>query len=122
MVKLMMIFRQPADVERFENSYNDLLALVERMPGIVRRQVVSITGSPTGASPYYRILEVYFEDRRTMELSMITPIGQEAGGQLLTFPPGSFEMAFAEVYEEEGGHTPHKKRPDRSNSSPTSQE
>lgn len=107
MVKLMLIFRHPADITSFENSYNDLLALIERMPGIERRQVNAVIGSPSGPSPFYRILEVYFADQRTMELSLITPIGQEAGGQMMTFPPGSFEMLFAEVYEEAGGRTPH---------------
>ena len=106
MLKFMLMFRQPADVEAFENSYNDLLALIERMPDIQRRQVVSVTGSPTGTASYYRMLEIYFEDRATMEAALMTPIGQEAGGQIQTFPPGSFELLFADVYEEFGGSTP----------------
>lgn len=105
MVKFMMVFRQPQNVEQFENSYNDLLALVERMPDVERRQVISVWGSPTGQSPYYRILEVYFKDRPTMERALRTPQGQEAGGQLMTFPAGSFEMVFADIYEETGGRT-----------------
>jgi uncharacterized protein (TIGR02118 family) len=106
MFKFMIIFHQPDNVERFENSYNDLLALVERMPHILRRQVINVVGSPLGASPYYRILEVYYPDKATLDKSLLSPAGQEAGGQLGTFPPGSFEMIFAEVYEEEGGQTP----------------
>jgi uncharacterized protein (TIGR02118 family) len=106
MFKFMIIFHQPVKLERFENSYNDLLALIERMPDIARRQVISVIGSPVGESPYYRILEIYFEDREKMEQALMSPIGQEAGGQLATFPAGSFEMLFADVYEEEGGHTP----------------
>lgn len=105
MFKFMMLFRRPVDLVNFENSYNDLLALVERMPDVQRRQVINVLGSPVGKSPYYRILEVYFEDRKTMEASMLTPAGQEAGGQMMTFPAGSFEMIFAEVYEEAGGTT-----------------
>jgi uncharacterized protein (TIGR02118 family) len=102
----MLMFRPPADIEAFENSYNDLLALIERMPDVQRRQVVSVTGSPTGTVPYYRMLEIYFEDRATMEAALMTPIGQEAGGQIQTFPPGSYELLFADVYEEFGGSTP----------------
>lgn len=108
MHKFMMLFHQPDDLDRFENSYNDLLALVERMPDIQRRQVINVTGSPAGAAPYYRILEVYFATSASMEVAMLSAAGQEAGGQLMTFPPGSFEMIFAEVYEEDGGHTPTK--------------
>jgi uncharacterized protein (TIGR02118 family) len=110
MFKFMILFHHPDSLDNFENSYNDLLALVERMPEIKRRQVVTVVGSPTGESPFYRILEVYFENRQQMEEALVSPAGQEAGGQLATFPAGSFQMAFAEVYEEDGGHTPASKQ------------
>lgn len=106
MVKFMIIFRKPADAGSFENRYNDLLALVERMPNITRRQVNTVTGSPTGESPYYRILEVYYADQQQMEESLLSPAGQEAGGEVMKFPEGSFDMVFADVYEEAGGSTP----------------
>jgi uncharacterized protein (TIGR02118 family) len=106
MFKFMILFRKPTDLDAFENSYNDLLALVERMPHIQRRQVVHVMGSPVGETPYHRILEVYFPDRPTLEKSLLSEQGQEAGGQLNTFPTGSVEMLFADVYEEAGGQTP----------------
>jgi len=105
MFKFMMIFRQPKDENNFENRYQDLLALVERMPDVKRRQVVHVAGSPQGLSSYYRILEVYFNDKQVMEKSLLSPAGQEAGGELTKFPSGSFEMIFADVYEEGGGST-----------------
>ena len=103
MLKFMIIFRRPANIDHFEHQYNNLLKQVEQMPGIVRQQVANVVGSPTGQSPYNRILEVYFDNRREMELSLQTPIGQDAGRQLARLPEGSFEMIFAEVYEEAGG-------------------
>jgi len=106
MYKFMLLFKQPPRLRDFENTYNDLLALIERIPDIQRRQVINVMGSPLGPSMYYRILEVYFADRDTMEAALLTPIGQEAGAELQKFKPGSFEMIFAEVYEEEGGSTP----------------
>jgi uncharacterized protein (TIGR02118 family) len=106
MFKFMMFFHHPANQDHFEDSYNDLLALVERMPNVQRRQVISVVGSPIGNPPYYRILEVYFDDRQQMEAALMSPAGQEAGGQIMTFPDGTFEMIFAEVYEEAGGSTP----------------
>lgn len=106
MFKFMIIFHQSASNDSFEKHYNDLLKRVEQMPGIVRRQVANVMGSPTGESQYSRILEVYYNNRREMELSLQTPIGQDAGRQLAIMPRGSFEMVFAEVYEEEGGWPP----------------
>lgn len=106
MFKFMMLFHHPENIEKFENSYNDLLGLVERMPDVRRRQVIHVLGSPAGKSQYYRILEVYFDDRASMEASLLSKQGQEAGGQIATFPTGSYEMIFADVYEEAGGRTP----------------
>lgn len=107
MFKFMIIFHQPqpTQIRDFEKAYTALLAHVEQMPDIIRRQVSSVAGSPTGPSPYYRILEVYFQDRPTMEAAMRSPAGQLAGAQLAQFPEGGFEMAFADVYEESGGMT-----------------
>ncbi|NJL56351.1 EthD family reductase [bacterium] len=86
MFKFMLLFHQPGANPHFEDSYNDLLALIERMPGIQRRQVSSVVGSPSGASPYYRVLEVYYADRAALESSLLSAAGQEAGGQLAHFP------------------------------------
>ena len=105
MVKFCILFRKPADDKGFENIYNDFLALVERMPDIQRRQVNSVLGNPLGETPFYRILEIYFEDSAQMDASLRSPAGQEAGGELRRLSPGSFEMFFAEVYEEGGGST-----------------
>lgn len=105
MFKFMLIFHKPANQEKFENSYNDLLALIERMPDIIRRQVINVVGSPLGDSRIYRILEVYFDDQARMEASLLSPSGQEAGGEISRFPAKSFELIFAEVYEEAGAAT-----------------
>jgi uncharacterized protein (TIGR02118 family) len=106
MVKFMIIFRKPADAETFENVYNDFLALIERMPGVQRRQVINVLGSPQGETTYHRILEVYYDEQAHMEESLRSKAGQEAGGELRRFPSGSVEMLFTEVFEEAGGSTP----------------
>ncbi|MFN8372238.1 MAG: EthD family reductase [Anaerolineae bacterium] len=108
MVKFMIVFRKPSGdkLETFENTYNDFLALVERMPLIQRRQVNNVLGSPFGESPFYRVLEVYYDDYARMQESLTSPAGQTAGGELRRFGASAFEMLFADVYEESGGSTP----------------
>jgi len=107
MVKFMIGFQKPRSLSMFENAYNDLLALVERMPDIQRRQVVNVLGSPAGDPPFYRILEIYFESKEALEASLRSPAGQEAGAELgRRFVVGTYQAFFAEVYEEEGGQTP----------------
>jgi uncharacterized protein (TIGR02118 family) len=106
MVKFMVMFYKPDDSRTFEFAYNAFLALVERMPDIQRRQVINVLGSPSGEARLFRILEVYYEDYPQLQASLQSPAGQEAGGELRRFPPGSFDMVFADVYEEAGGKTP----------------
>lgn len=106
MVKLTILFRKPADLWRFDDAYNAFLAAAEQMPGITRRQVNHVLGSPLGASPYERVLELYFADYAAMQASMTGAQGQAAGAALYKLAPGDFEMLFSEVYEEAGGSTP----------------
>ena len=106
MIKFMVLFHQPEDAESFENVYQDFLALVERMPHIQRRQVVHVTGSPLGAPDIYRILEIYFESQDQQQEALLSDVGQEAGTELSRLPSGSFELLYADVYEEEGSSTP----------------
>lgn len=105
MVKFVVMFRRPKNLKKFEDNYNNFLALIERMPSITRRQVNSVLGSPLGASQYYRILEIYFESQEVLNESLMSAAGQEAGGELTKFGAGTFEVLFADVYEEAGGHT-----------------
>ena len=105
MIKFMIVFDQPDDSEDFENVYQDFLALVERMPDILRRQVVHITGSPQGTPKFYRILELYFESVDKQQGALMSEIGQEAGKELSRLPQGAVQLLFADVYEEEGGRT-----------------
>ncbi len=106
MIKFMVLFHQPEDAENFENVYQDFLALVERMPHIQRRQVVHVTGSPRGAPEIFRILEIYFESQERQQEALLSDVGQEAGTELSRLPSGSFELLYADVYEEEGSSTP----------------
>jgi len=116
----MILFQQPSNLETFENTYQDFLALIERMPNILRRQVVHITGSPQGTPTYYRILEIYFESLDKQQEALLSSVGQEAGKEIGKFPAGSIELLFADVYEEAGGSTPTPDdAPDENTDSPT---
>ncbi len=117
----MVMFRQPENAERFESTYQDFLALVERIPRILRRQVVHVTGSPGGAPEYYRILEIYFESLDVQNEALMSDAGQEAGAELYRLPKNSFELLYADVYEEEGGSTPVADSADKPADSPSAE-
>ncbi|HVU14879.1 MAG TPA: hypothetical protein VHD90_26575 [Phototrophicaceae bacterium] len=108
MVKFVILFRTPDELDNFEFAYNNFLAAVERMPDIQRRQVNMILGSPT-RERYYRVLEIYFNTYEALDAALKSEIGQKAGHELASgFEPDTFETYFAEVYEESGGQTPRE--------------
>jgi len=100
MVKLVLLFKQPDDENAFEEGYVDNLALLERLPGIIRRQANMVLGSPYGKSPYYRILELYFNDFDALDAAMTSPEGREAGQDLVRYAGDSVELIFVDVNED----------------------
>ena len=110
MIKFMILFGPPEDAENFENVYQDFLALIERMPKILRRQVVHVTGSPQGTPEIHRILEIYFESTDAQTEALMSAAGQEAGKELQRLPDDAYQLLLTDVYEEEGGSTPQPAR------------
>jgi uncharacterized protein (TIGR02118 family) len=100
MVKLTILFRQPSDEMTFEGQYNYNLSLMEQLPGLKRRQACMVIGSPAGKSPYYRILELYFDDNAALDQALRSPEGQTAGRDLMKFAAKEAELIFSEVFEE----------------------
>ena len=99
MVKLTILFHQPADETTFEGRYNQNLALLEQMPGIRRRQACMVLGSPAGKSPYYRFLEFYFDDYAALDSALLSAQGRTAGADLMQFARDA-ELVFADVFED----------------------
>ncbi len=100
MVKLMLLFKRPANEMAFEARYADNLALLERLPNILRRQANMVLGSPQGESPYYRILELYFDDFLALDAALTSPAGKEAGRDLMQYAGDVVELVFADVFED----------------------
>lgn len=100
MVKLVILYKKPQNEALFEERYADNLALLERLPGIQRRQANMVLGSPTGESPYYRILELYFEDFEALDTAMTSSQGREAGQDLMKYAGDVAELVFVDVFED----------------------
>ncbi len=100
MVKLVIMFKQPADEAAFELRYNQNLALMEKLPAIRRRQACVVFGSPAGKSPYHRILELYFDDSEALDRALRSDEGRAAGSDLMQFAGRDTELVFADVFEE----------------------
>ncbi len=101
MVKLLLLFRKPINEFLFEADYVKNLALLERLPGIVRRQANMVLGSPMEKSPYYRMLELYFEDFEALDAALTSEAGLAAGRQLMQTVGDLVELVFVDVFEDD---------------------
>jgi uncharacterized protein (TIGR02118 family) len=100
MVKLTILYRTPSNAAGFEDWYVNNLILMEKLPGIRRRQANVVLGSPGGKSPYLRILELYFDTFEELDKAMVSQEGRNAGADLIKFMGKEVEMIFSEVFEE----------------------
>ena len=107
MIKLTILYQEPANKEAFEMFYTANLALMERIPHVLRREVSHVYGAPDGNPAYYRTLELYFADRATLDTAMRSEAGVNAGQHLMNNAAKLATLLFSEVYEEAGGSTPN---------------
>ncbi len=103
MVKLVILFKRPVDEAVFETRYRQNLALMAQLPGIRQRQVWVALGSPSGKSPYFRVLELFFDDFAALDKALVSEEGRAAGTDLMQFAGRDTELIFAEAFEEQTG-------------------
>ncbi len=97
MVKLVALYRKPADVQAFDRAYFEThIPLVSKIPGLQRVDVSRITGAPRGEPDFYLIAEMVFPDKETMDRALSSPENQEAGKNLMTFARGLVSFMYAE--------------------------
>ncbi len=101
MVKLIIFFRKPTDVEAFEEHFaRRHVPLIGAMPNVLRTTVARGLGSPRGEAPYYLIHEVYFRDLPALTFALNSAEGRAAGADLMAFARDIVSVMFAEVWEE----------------------
>ncbi len=97
MVKLVALYRKPADPAAFDKAYFEThVPLVKKIPGLRRVAVARVTGAPRGEPEYYMMAEMYFDDKAAMDRAMASPENLEAGKNLMSFAKGLVTFVFAE--------------------------
>lgn len=100
MVKLVAVFKKPADLTSFEEHYEKvLLPLISKMPGMKRLEISRVTGAPMSQPQFYRMAEMYFEDQKALNAAVISQEGMAAAKDLMGFARDIVHMFFAEVKE-----------------------
>ena len=102
MVKLIALYRKPANVDAFEQHYANIhIPLVEKIPGVRKTEWTRFLAAPGGAAPYYMMYEMYFDDMAAYQAALKSPENLAAGQDLLSFAKDIVTMMVAESYEDE---------------------
>ncbi len=97
MVKLVALYRKPADPAAFDQAYfGTHVPLVNQIPNLRRVDIARITGAPRGDPEFYLICEMYFDDQAALDAAMASPENAEAGKNLMSFARGLVTFVFAE--------------------------
>jgi uncharacterized protein (TIGR02118 family) len=98
MVKMIALFRKPADTAAFDKHYNDIhLPLVMKIPGLRKAEITSITGAPMGETKYYIMAEMYFDSVDAMNAAYATPEGKAVGRDVMSFAADVVTLFYGEV-------------------------
>ncbi len=96
MVKLVALYRKPADPAAFDQAYFQThVPLVKKIPTLRRVDVSRITGAPRGEPEYYLMAEMYFDDKAALDAAMASTENMEAGKNLMGFARGLVTFMFA---------------------------
>jgi len=97
-VKLVALYKKPADVAAFEKHYREVhTPLARKMPGLKRLEVSHITGSPGGEAKFHLLAEMYFDNQEAMKAALASPEGKAAGKDVMSFAGDLILMMFAEI-------------------------
>ncbi len=98
MVKLVAMYRKPADVSAFEAHYKEIhTPLARKMPGLKKMEVAHFTGSPGGEPKFYMMAELYFDNKESMMSAMGSPEGKAAAKDVMSFAGDILHMMFADI-------------------------
>ncbi len=100
MVKLIALYRKPADTVAFDQAYFQThIPLVNKIPNLRRVEISRVTGAPRGEPEYYLITEMVFDDKAAMDTAMASPENAEAGKNLMSFAKGLVTFVYGEEVE-----------------------
>jgi uncharacterized protein (TIGR02118 family) len=98
-VKLVVLYTQPEDAERFDAHYLGIHGpLVEKIPGLLRWEGARIVGAPDGGDQtYHRVAELYFTDPAALQAALATEQGKATAGDYQQIAPAGSRMFVAAV-------------------------
>lgn len=100
MVKLVALYRKPADPSAFDKHYFEVhLPLVRKTPGLRKAEITRVTGAPFADAKYYLMAELYYDSVDALNVANASPEGKAAGRDLMSFAADVVTLFFGEVGE-----------------------
>ena len=98
-VKLIALYRKPADPDAFMAHYREVhIPLVRKIPGLTGMELKRVTANPFGGDPaYFLVAEMIWPDQASFKAAMKSPENAAAGKDLMGFAKGLVDMLVAEV-------------------------
>jgi len=98
MIKLIALFRKPADIAEFDEHYDAIhTPLVKRYPGLRKLEITRITGAPIGETKYHLLCEMYWDNKDDMDKALGSPEGRAVAKDLMSFAAELVTVFFGEV-------------------------
>ena len=98
MVKLVALYKKPADVAAFEKHYREIhTPLARKLPGLKRLEVSHFTGAPGGEAKFHMMAELAFDTKDAILAALDSPEGKAAGKDVMSFAGDIIHMMFADV-------------------------
>jgi len=98
MIKLIALFRKPADTAAFDTHYENVhTPLVRKYPGLRKLEITRITGAPIGETKQYLMAEMYFDNKESMDAALASPEGKAVARDLMSFAADSVTVFYGEV-------------------------
>ena len=79
MVRFLVLYKQPTDVEAFDRHYRDIhVPLAKSLPELRSYTISRNTAVVRGADPYYLVAELDWDDMDALKRCFASPAGQQA--------------------------------------------
>ena len=97
MVRLIVLYNTPDDVDAFEAHYRDVhTPIVMRYPGLRELRLSKLSAAGPAVQPYHLMAEMFFDDRGALDAAVASDAGRESARDLRNFAAAGVQVFVAE--------------------------
>ena len=100
MHQLILLIHSSVNLEDFDDGWPLVLETIEKMPGLIEESVSRIDKFLYGQKSISRIYSFLFQDRKTLENSLLSEFGEKAGQMIHSLTNGGVTIMTGEYQED----------------------